>query len=210
MNAGEIKGRRLRQALAHLAAADPDMARAIAEVGPPPPRSSEPGFGGLLRIVLGQQLSVHAARAIWDRLALAAGPETLTPLRMRGFTDAELATIGFSRQKMRFARALAEAVEGSHLDFLALETMEDIAALEHLMAVHGIGRWTAEVYLLFALGRPDIMPAGDLALLVAAGRLKRKRSRPTPKQLLRMAEPWRPWRSVAARMLWHYYRNAPL
>ncbi len=210
MTAGEIKGRRLAKALAHLGAADPDMARAIAEIGPPPPRSSEPGFGGLLRIVLGQQLSVHAARAIWDRLYAAAGPESLAPARMLAFSDEELARIGFSRQKMRFARALAEAVDANHLDFAALERMADEAALAHLTAIHGIGQWTAEVYLLFALGRPDVMPAGDLALLVAAGKLKRKRKRPTPPQLRRMAEPWRPWRSVAARMLWHYYRNAPL
>jgi len=210
MTAGEIKGRRLAKALAHLGAADPDMARAIAEIGPPPPRRSEPGFGGLLRIVLGQQLSVHAARAIWDRLYAAAGPESLAPARMLAFGDEELARIGFSRQKMRFARALAEAVGANHLDFTALERMADDAALAHLTAIHGIGQWTAEVYLLFALGRPDVMPAGDLALLVAAGKLKRKRKRPTPPQLRRMAEPWRPWRSVAARMLWHYYRNAPL
>ena len=210
MTAGEIKGRRLAKALAHLGATDPDMARAIAEIGPPPPRSSEPGFGGLLRIVLGQQLSVHAARAIWDRLYAAAGPESLAPARMLAFSDEELARIGFSRQKMRFARALAEAVDGNHLDFAALEAMPDEAALAHLTAIHGIGQWTAEVYLLFALGRPDVMPAGDLALLVAAEKLKRKRKRPTPAQLRRMAEPWRPWRSVAARMLWHYYRNAPL
>lgn len=210
MSAGEIKGRRLREALRHLGEADPDMARAIAEIGPPPSRNAEPGFGGLLRIVLGQQLSIHAARAIWDRLALAAGPEPLLPARMLAFADAELATIGFSRQKMRFARALAEAVDGKLVDFAALEEMTDEAALAHLMAVHGVGLWTAEVYLLFALGRPDVMPAGDLALLIAAGRLKRKRKRPTPPQLRRMAEHWRPWRSVAARMLWHYYRNAPL
>jgi DNA-3-methyladenine glycosylase II len=210
MNAGEIKGRRLREALRHLGEADPDMARAIAEIGPPPSRNAEPGFAGLLRIVLGQQLSVHAARAIWERLAAAGGPETLTPARILAFGDAELGAIGFSRQKMRFARALAEAVDGRHLDFGALDEMADEAALAHLTAVHGIGPWTAEVYLLFALGRPDVMPASDLALLVAAGRLKRKRKRPTPPQLRRMAEPWRPWRSVAARMLWHYYRNAPL
>jgi DNA-3-methyladenine glycosylase II len=210
MTAGEIKGRRLAKALAHLGAVDPDMRRAIAEIGPPPSRRSEPGFGGLMRIVLGQQLSVHAARAIWDRLSAAVGSESLAPGRMLAFSDEELGHIGFSRQKMRFARALADAVNAKHFDFAALERMADDAALDHLTAIHGIGQWTAEVYMLFALGRPDVMPAGDLALLVAAGKLKRKRRRPTPPQLRRMAEPWRPWRSVAARMLWHYYRNAPL
>lgn len=204
----EIKGRQLKTALAHLGAADPDMARAIAEIGPPPPRSAEPGFGGLLRIVLGQQLSVFAARAIWDRLAATADP--LTPDRMLALEDVALARIGFSRQKMRSSRAIAEAVGMRSLDLDAISTMDDAAAIAHLTQVHGIGPWTAEIYLLFALGRPDIMPAGDLALLIAAGCLKRKRRRPTPPELRRMAERWRPWRSVAARMLWHYYCNAPL
>lgn len=204
----EIKGRQLKTALVHLGAADPDMARAIAEIGPPPPRSAEPGFGGLLRIVLGQQLSVFAARAIWDRLAATADP--LTPDRMLALEDVALARIGFSRQKMRSSRAIAEAVGTRSLDLDAISTMDDAAAIAHLTQVHGIGPWTAEIYLLFALGRPDIMPAGDLALLIAAGRLKRKRRRPTPPELRRMAERWRPWRSVAARMLWHYYCNAPL
>lgn len=204
----EIKGRRLKTALAALGAADPDMARAIAEIGPPPPRSAEPGFGGLLRIVLGQQLSVFAARAIWDRLAATADP--LTPAHMLALGEADFARIGFSRQKIRSSRAIAEAVAAGALDLDAIPGMEDAEAMAHLTAVHGIGPWTAEIYLLFALGRPDIMPAGDLALLVAAGRLKRKRRRPTPKELRKMAERWRPWRSVAARMLWHYYRNAPL
>ncbi len=204
----EIKGRRLKTALAALGAADPDMARAIAEIGPPPPRSAEPGFGGLLRIVLGQQLSVFAARAIWDRLAATADP--LTPAHMLALGEADFTRIGFSRQKIRSSRAIAEAVVAGALDLDAIPGMEDAEAMAHLTAVHGIGPWTAEIYLLFALGRPDIMPAGDLALLVAAGRLKRKRRRPTPKELRKMAERWRPWRSVAARMLWHYYRNAPL
>jgi len=204
----EIKGRRLKTAVAALSAADPDMARALAEIGPPPPRSAEPGFGGLLRIVLGQQLSVFAARAIWDRLAATADP--LTPAHMLSLGEADFARIGFSRQKIRCSRAIAEAVAAGALDLDAIPAMEDAEAMAHLTAVHGIGPWTAEIYLLFALGRPDIMPAGDLALLVAAGRLKRKRRRPTPKELRKMAELWRPWRSVAARMLWHYYRNAPL
>jgi DNA-3-methyladenine glycosylase II len=204
----EIKGRRLKTALAALGAADPDMARAIAEIGPPPPRSAEPGFGGLLRIVLGQQLSVFAARAIWDRLAATADP--LTPAHMLALGEADFARIGFSRQKIRSSRAIAEAVVAGALDLDAIPGMADAEAMAHLTAVHGIGTWTAEIYLLFALGRPDIMPAGDLALLVAAGRMKRKRRRPTPKELRKMAERWRPWRSIAARMLWHYYRNAPL
>jgi DNA-3-methyladenine glycosylase II len=111
---------------------------------------------------------------------------------------------------MRVARALAQAVKSKALDLEALAEMEDVDALAALTAVDGIGPWTAEVYLLFALGRPDVMPAGDLALLVAVQRLKRLEERPRPRDLIALAEPWRPWRSVAARFLWHYYRNAPI
>ena len=208
MTGFEIKGRKLKTALAHLASADTDLARSLLEIGPPPSRSAEAGFAGLLRIIMGQQLSVASARAIWDRLeARLVEP---TPGRLLRLTDHDMAQVGLSRQKMRFARSLAEAVKRKTLDLEALETMEDDAALAALTAIDGIGPWTAEVYLLFSLGRPDIMPAGDLALLVAAQRLKKLEARPRPRDLIALAEPWRPWRSVAARFLWHYYRKAPL
>jgi len=208
MTGFEIKGRKLKTALTHLASADPDLAQSLLEIGPPPSRSAEAGFAGLLRIIMGQQLSVASARAIWGRLeAKLVDP---TPGRLLRLTDHDMAQVGLSRQKMRFARSLAEAVKRKTLDLDALETMEDAEALAALTAVDGIGPWTAEVYLLFALGRPDVMPAGDLALLVAAQRLKRLEARPRPRDLIEFAEPWRPWRSVAARFLWHYYRKAPL
>jgi DNA-3-methyladenine glycosylase II len=208
MTGFEIKGRKLKTALTHLASADPDLAQSLLEIGPPPSRSAEAGFAGLLRIIMGQQLSVASARAIWSRLeAKLVDP---TPGRLLRLTDHDMAQVGLSRQKMRFARSLAEAVKRKTLDLDALETMEDAKALAALTAVDGIGPWTAEVYLLFALGRPDVMPAGDLALLVAAQRLKRLEARPRPRDLIELAEPWRPWRSVAARFLWHYYRKAPL
>lgn len=204
----EIKGRKLRKALEHLAAADADLAQSLAAIGPPPPRAIARGFVGLLRIILGQQLSVASARAIWERLEAEIGePDPRAVLRL---ADRDLAAIGFSRQKMRFARALAEAVESRRLDLDALSEREDKDAMAALTAIEGIGPWTAEIYLLFALGRPDVMPAGDLALLVAVQRLKRLPARPKPRELIEMAEPWRPWRSVAARFLWHYYRNAPV
>jgi DNA-3-methyladenine glycosylase II len=204
----EIKGRKLKTALAHLTSIDTDLAQCILEIGPPPSRSAEAGFGGLLRIIMGQQLSVASARAIWDRLE--ARLEEPTPGRLLRLTDHDMAKVGLSRQKMRFARALAKAVDSGALDLDALEGMEDVEALAALTAVDGIGPWTAEVYLLFALGRPDVMPSGDLALLIAAQRLKRLEVRPRPRDLIALAEPWRPWRSIAARCLWHYYRNAPL
>lgn len=204
----EIKGRKLRMALEHLAEADADLAQSLAAIGPPPPRAIAPGFAGLLRIVLGQQLSVASARAIWERLEAKIGEPGPRALLRLG--DGDLAAIGFSRQKMRFARALAEAVQSRWLDLDALADAGDKEAMAALTALEGIGPWTAEIYLLFALGRPDVMPAGDLALLVAAQRLKRLPARPKPRELVELAEPWRPWRSVAARFLWHYYRNAPL
>jgi DNA-3-methyladenine glycosylase II len=204
----EIKGRKLKTALAHLASVDGHLAESLAEIGPPPSRAVEPGFAGLLRIIMGQQLSVASARAIWDRLeGRLVEP---TPARLLRLTDGDMAQIGLSRQKMRFARALAEAVKSKALDFDALAEMEDAQALAALIAIDGIGPWTAEVYLLFALGRPDVMPTGDLALLIAAQRLKRLDVRPRPRDLLELAEPWRPWRSIGARFLWHYYRNAPI
>lgn len=194
--------------LARLVALDPDLAGIEAAAGPLPWRRRAGGFEGLLQAIVGQQISNQAAAAIWRRLA--ALPGALSPAGLLALDDDALRGAGLSRPKVAHARSLATAYAEGRLDDARLAAMDDAAAVAAIVSVRGLGPWTAEVYLLFALGRPDIMPAGDLALLVAAGRLKRKRSRPTPKQLLRMAEPWRPWRSVAARMLWHYYRNAPL
>jgi DNA-3-methyladenine glycosylase II len=114
-------------------------------------------------------------------------------------------SIGFSRQKVKYARGLAQATHGGVLDLDLLATMTDDEAVAELVKHKGVGRWTAEIYLMFCLGRPDIMPAGDLALREAAGLVKRKRKRPDEAALRRMGETWRPWRSVAARLLWHYY-----
>jgi DNA-3-methyladenine glycosylase II len=195
----------LQQALDHLAGADRHMAAAIAEIGPPPPRHRTAGFATLMEVIVAQQVSTASARAITGRL-LERLPK-LAPTDFVALTDADLRAVGFSRQKVIYGRDLAAAFLEGRLSVPKLRRMEDEAAIAALSTVKGIGRWSAEVFLLFSLKRPDIMPAQDLALLVAAQRLKGLKERPDAKKLLRLAEPWRPFRSYGARMLWHYYRN---
>lgn len=200
---------RLQLALDHLAGADRHMARALAEIGPPPPRAQPASFATLMHVIVAQQVSTHAARAISQRLTERVG--TLLPASFLALGDDDLRAIGFSRQKVVYGRDLAAAFADGRLAIAKLRRLDDEAAIAALSAVKGIGRWSAEVFLLFSLQRPDVMPAQDLALMVAAQRLKRLKERPTPKQLLKIAETWRPYRSYGARMLWHYYRNgAPL
>ncbi|HVM83981.1 MAG TPA: DNA-3-methyladenine glycosylase 2 family protein [Candidatus Binatia bacterium] len=200
----------LQQALDHLSGADRHMADAIAEIGAPPPRHRPADFATLMDVIIAQQVSTASARAISGRLT-----ERLSPLQSKRFgpegfialTDDDLRAVGFSRQKMAYGRDLAAAFLEGRLSVARLRRMSDEEAIAALSSVKGIGRWSAEVFLLFSLKRPDVMPAQDLALLVAAQRLKRLRARPEPKKLLKLAEPWRPFRSYGARMLWHYYRN---
>jgi len=203
----EISGKRLQRALDHLAASDRDLARAIGLVGKPPPRRRPPGFASLLWIVVGQQVSTASANAIWRRLCAVGEPPA--PESFLALTDEQLKAVGFSRAKMVYGRDLAASLLDGRLDLEALAAMTDEEAVGSLTAVRGLGRWSAEVYLLFCLCRPDVLPADDLALLTAAQKVKRLPVRPTASALRIMAEPWRPWRSVAARLLWHYYRQAP-
>jgi len=188
-----------------LAGADRHMAQAIAAIGPPPPRHRPAGFATLMDVIIAQQVSTASARAISGRLAERLAE--VTPEGFAGLTDDDLRAVGFSRQKTAYGRDLAAAFLEGRLSVPKLRRMSDEAAITALSSVKGIGRWSAEVFLLFALKRPDVMPAQDLALLVAAQRLKGLRARPDPKKLLKIAEPWRPFRSYGARMLWHYYRN---
>lgn len=199
----EIEGKALASALRALGRQDPDLARAYKEVGAPPPRSRPAGFATLLDIILAQQVSTHSYRAIAKRLEEKIG--ATTPRSILDLEEAHFRAIGFSRQKVIYARGLAEAAHGGTLDLDAVAGLSDDEAIAALIALKGIGRWTAEIYLMFSLGRPDIMPAGDLALREAAGLVKRKRKRPDEAALRRMSEAWRPWRSIAARLLWHYY-----
>jgi DNA-3-methyladenine glycosylase II len=197
----------LQRALAHLGKADRDFARAIAEVGPPPPRARPATFMGLLHVIVAQQVSTHAAKAISARLDAALA--TPTPEAFLKLSDADLRAVGFSRQKVIYGRDLAAAFTDGRISIPKLRRQSDEDAIAAITSVKGLGVWSAEVFLLFSLRRPDILPAHDLGLIVAAQRMKRLKTRPTPKKLREIAEPWRPYRSYAARMLWHYYHATP-
>lgn len=196
---------RLRPALEALAAADIDMARAYESCGLPPARRAEPGFPGLFRMIAAQQVSAGAARAILARVDEALGE--VTPAAVAEAREDELRAAGLSRQKIVYAKSMAEAALAGRIDFEGLDGLPDRQVIEQLTQLKGIGRWTAEIYLLFALDRPDVFPAGDLALQVAAQRLKGLRKRPNEKYLRRIAAKWRPYRGPAARFLWHIYRH---
>jgi DNA-3-methyladenine glycosylase II len=195
----------LRPALEALAAHDVDIARQYAACGLPPVRRRPEGFAGLIQIIAAQQVSAQAARAIIGRLEAAARP--LTPNTFLGLDDAAHKAIGLSRQKTRYGRALADDVLAGRLDLDGLDRLDDEEAIAHLVRAKGIGRWTAEIYLLFALRRPDVWPADDLAVQVAAQRLKGLADRPGRAEMREIAAPWRPHRSAAARFLWHFYRH---
>ncbi len=204
-DAEPLLDRALGRPLKLLAERDSDIAAAFAVCGLPPMRRQAPGFEGVLNTILAQQVSAGATRAIRGRLYAAVGE--LTPRAFLALDDADLRAIGFSGQKIRYGRGIAEATLSGELDFVAIAGMDDAEAAAELCRVKGIGPWTAEIYLLFALGRPDIWPAADLAVQEALKRLKRLRKRPTPERMRKLAEPWRPYRSAAARFLWHYYRH---
>jgi DNA-3-methyladenine glycosylase II len=154
-------------------------------------------------MILEQQVSLASARACFNKLRAMTG--RLTPRSFLSMTDAQLKRAGFSRQKMAYCRGLAEALRSRQLDLPRLKRQPDAAVQAELTVLKGIGAWTAEVYLLMALKRPDVWPVGDLALAAAVKDVKRLRSRPQPERLHEIGEPWRPWRSVAARMLWQHY-----
>jgi DNA-3-methyladenine glycosylase II len=197
----------LKKAMRHLAKVDADFARVLKEVGHPVLREVPTGFGGLMRSIVGQQVSVHAARSIWLRLEAAA--PSMEAADFLALSDEQLRAVGLSNAKMRYGRSLATDIVEGRIDFALLDTLDDQAAVAMLTQAKGIGPWTAEIYLMFAHGRPDIMPGLDLGLVIAAQHLKRLRKRPDAKRLIKIAEPWRPWRSAAALLLWHYRRNMP-
>ncbi|MBM3568326.1 MAG: DNA-3-methyladenine glycosylase 2 family protein [Alphaproteobacteria bacterium] len=194
----------LDEAWRALLAKDRDLARVWERHGPPPERLRRPGFTGLLRAIVGQQISASAAASIWARLEDAV---VLTPAGLVGAGDRVLREVGLSPQKMLYVRDLAEAVIEKRLDFRRLERLEDEDAIAMLTGVRGIGRWSAEIYLLFVMRRMDALPAADLALQEATRHLKRLATRPTEKRFRQLAEPWRPHRGLAALLLWHYYRH---
>jgi DNA-3-methyladenine glycosylase II len=193
----------LAAGVARLAQLDADLAHVVERHGLPPLWAREPGFPTLIHIILEQQVSLASARAAFERLRAVAAP--LTPETFLALDDATLRAVGFSRQKAEYCRALARTVAAGALDLDALASLPDEEVKAALLKVKGVGPWTADIYLLMALGRPDAWPAGDLALAVAAREVKRLESRPTPAELERLAEGWQPLRAVAAHLLWQHY-----
>lgn len=191
----------LAEGAAHLAAVCPVWARVLPDLGPLPLRRRSDGFEAIASAIVGQQISIAAAAAIWDRMQ-AAG---LTDAAAIAAAEAEdLRAVGLSRPKARYLQAIA----GAGLDWKGLRQMPDDEAIAALVALPGVGVWTAEIYLKFALGRADVFAAGDLALQEAARMMYGLPTRPTPAALRAVAQPWQPWRAVAARGLWAYYRLA--
>ncbi len=186
-----------------LAARDPVLGDVVARFGRPPLWDREPGFPTLVHVILEQQVSLASAQAAFDRLRSAAEPPTpATFLRLDG---GELLAIGFSRQKTRYARALATALEAGGLDLDALAHLDDAAVDAALTALPGIGPWTATIYRLMVLCRPDAWPIHDIALAQAIAEVRGLARRPGADEMTALAEGWRPWRAVAARILWHHY-----
>jgi DNA-3-methyladenine glycosylase II len=202
----------LALAVRELAARDPDLAGIVGRFGPPPMWDRPAGFATLVYIVLEQQVSLASAKAAFDRLQAAVEP--LSPERLLELDDGQLLAIGFSRQKARYVRNLAQAVRSGSLDLEALARLPDEDVQRALVGLTGIGPWTASIYLLMALRRPDVWPATDMALVAAVAQVKGLADRPDAGQMRALAAPWRPWRSVAARLFWHDYlsrrgRSAP-
>jgi DNA-3-methyladenine glycosylase II len=192
-----------RLGLIELADRDPDFARILDIFGHPPIWSREAGFPTLLNIILEQQVSLASARAVFNRLCETIVP--LTPENFLTFNDVQLKEIGFSRQKIVYSRALASAITSGQLNLTQLETLDEALIRTELKRIKGIGDWTVDIYFLMALKRPDVFPKGDLALAIALQKIKGWTVRPTPDELEAIAETWKPWRAVAARILWHYY-----
>lgn len=188
------------EALADLCKIEPRFAAVAPQLGPLPLRLKPEGFGELMSAILGQQVSVASANATWRKM-IQAGMDD--PTKVARATPEELRALGLSRQKAACVQALATA----DIDFDGLRDLPDAEIIKALTAVKGIGLWTAEIYVKFSLGRPDILAAGDLALQIAAQDLFDLQERPSDKELRKLAAVWSPWRSVAARLLWAYYAD---
>lgn len=194
----------LTTALDALAAREPAFAAALQRAGYPEPRIRDRGYATLLRTIIGQQVSVKAAASIWNKLESIVGDLT-DPHTIARATPEQLREAGLSRQKAGYAKSLADEVTSGALDLMRLPA-DDEEAIAQLVRIKGIGRWSAEIYLLFAEGRTDIWPAGDLAVQIEIGRILGLDTRPTEKATRALAEPWRPHRGAAAIMAWHHYK----
>lgn len=193
---------KLKRSVVGLAAEHPELFFVYERYGLPPLWDREPGFATLLQIILEQQVSLASAKACFDKLEVRL--REVTPERFLTVNDADLKRDGFSRQKTAYGRALANAIIAGEIDLDGLRHLPDDAVKDKLIALKGIGHWTADIYLLMALLRPDVMPRGDIALHSAWHRLSGE-PKPTADEFIEIAERWRPHRSVAARLLWHFY-----
>jgi DNA-3-methyladenine glycosylase II len=193
----------LLSAVRHLGRSDPRLGRLVARYGPPPLWARRPGYASLLRIILEQQVSLASARALYRRLELRLG--RVEPAGVLAFGTTGLQGLGFTRQKAGYACGVAEAIVSERLLLRSLGRCDDEAAAARLVALRGVGPWTAAIYLLMALRRPDVWPPGDLALHKALARLSGADRLPTSDEAARIADRWRPYRAVAARILWHGY-----
>ena len=198
----------MNKSIKALVAICPDIALAHKQIGTPLTRDRDGGFATLIRIIIDQQVSVQSGAAIWKRVE--AGLIECTPENALKAGEEALRSFGLSRPKAHYVTCLSEAILNGSLDLVALEKDENDVVRAQLMAVKGIGRWTAEIYLMFALGRPDIWPAGDLALAEATKQLLNLENRPTPGELDVIAERWKPERTAAAVFLWHCYKKLTL
>jgi len=205
---GGISEAQLRKSIDAVAAGEPAVARALALAGYPPPRVRAPGYQTLLRTIVGQQVSVAAANSMWRKLEELVGEDVPVEKILAADFD-QLRACGLSRQKQGYIRSLCELVASGELDFDALPK-DDEEAIEELTRIKGIGRWSAEIYLLFAEGRPDIWPAGDLAVQAGIGKIMGLEQRPSEKAARALAESWSPHRGSIAIFTWHVYNNAAL
>lgn len=199
--------RRLKRQIMAIADVDADVAAAVELCGLPEPRLRESGFATFMSIIVSQQVSTEAAASIWGKV-LAAFP-TMTPRAIARSKPEKLRAAGLSGRKVEYAQGLARAVLSGEFQPDALPNMSDEEAIEHIVAVRGFGRWSAEIYLMFSLQRKDIFAADDLALLIALQRLKGLPEKPTGKVARELVAHWAPWRSAGSLFLWHYYRGAP-
>lgn len=187
---------------------DRDLAKIVRTFGYPPTWQREPGFATLIRIILEQQVSYASAKATFKRLNDAV--EILTPEKFLTLNDDELKAIGFSRQKTRYGRILAQAVADRTLDLERLSNLDDRTIREELIKIKGIGDWTVDIYLMMALQRRDVFPAKDLAVAIAVKEIKNLATRPNAAELIEIAQVWKPYRAIATKILWHYYLNRKL
>ena len=202
---GCLNNKRLMETTRAVALMDKDLARILADHGTPPLWSRQPGFVTLVRIILEQQVSLTSAEAMFRRLNDNIEPLTPTAVLLAGASF--LRSFGITRQKASYFINVSESIQNGDLDLEEIGYESDDSAIEKLTAVKGIGPWTAKIYLLMALGRPDVWPVGDIALATAVKNLKGLQQRPTQPELTEMAKSWHPHRATAARMLWHYYLN---